>query len=171
MTTKQLNIKNRTYYFYNDLINILKFEANNLKLDKKTSMDLDIYYTGYVDKKPEWNVNSVNPLYLMINRMDEFIEEKNGNKYLNIADTVRNNEVLKKYNQVFNGIKYQINKIDGSDAKYDKNYMKIKFSSDDYIPLNKVLYLPTITVTIRSVFEKDGIYYRQVYLDDCLYQV
>ena len=55
MTTKQLNIKNRTYYNYNDLINIItNFEANNLKLDKKTSMGLDIYYIGYVDKKREW---------------------------------------------------------------------------------------------------------------------
>ena len=42
MTIKQLNIKNRTYYFYNDLINIVNFEASNLKLDKKTSMGLDI---------------------------------------------------------------------------------------------------------------------------------
>ena len=94
MTTKQLNIKNRTYYFYNDLINIANFEVSNLKLDKKTSSGLDIYYIGYADKKPEWNVNSVNPLYLMINRIDGFFEEKNGVKYLNIADTVRNNEYL-----------------------------------------------------------------------------
>ena len=64
MTTKQLNIKNRTHYFHNDLINIANFEANNLKLNKKTSKELDIYYIAYVDKKPEWNVDSVNTLYL-----------------------------------------------------------------------------------------------------------
>ena len=58
-------------------------------------MDLDIYYIGYVDKKRHWNGNSVNPLYLMINRIDGFIEEKNGNKYLNINGTNRNNEILK----------------------------------------------------------------------------
>ena len=74
-TTRQLNIKNRTYYFYNDLINIANFVANNLELDEKTSMGLDIYYIGYVDKKPELIVNSLNPLYLMINRIDGFIEE------------------------------------------------------------------------------------------------
>ena len=39
-------------------------------------MDLDIYYIGYVDKKPEWNVYCLNPLYLMINRIEGFIEEK-----------------------------------------------------------------------------------------------
>ena len=76
ITTRQMNIKNRTYYFYNDLINIKDFNARLLKLDKKTSMGLSIYYIGYVTKKPKWNVNSLNPLYLMINRIDGFIEEK-----------------------------------------------------------------------------------------------
>ena len=92
MTTKQLDIKNRTYYFYNDLINIKDFDANLLKLDKKK------HYIGYVTKKPEWNVNSVNPSYLMINRIDGFIEEKNGDKYLN---TDRNSKVLGKYSEVW----------------------------------------------------------------------
>ena len=62
-------------------------------------MALDIYDIGYVDKNPEWNVNSVNPLYLMINRIDGFVEEKNVNKYLNISDTSRNNEILKNTNK------------------------------------------------------------------------
>ena len=53
MTTKQLNIKNRSYYFHNDLVNVLNFEASNLKLDKKAWKDIDIYYIGYIDKKPE----------------------------------------------------------------------------------------------------------------------
>ena len=67
MTTKQLDIKNKSYYFYNDLINLSNFTMN--KLNKRTWKDNDIYYIGYVDKsKPEdWCVNSVNPLYLMIN--------------------------------------------------------------------------------------------------------
>ena len=51
VTTKQMNIKNITYCFYNDLINIKDFDPKLLKLDKKTSMDIDIYYTGYVTKK------------------------------------------------------------------------------------------------------------------------
>ena len=64
MAVKQLNIKNRTYYFYNYLINALNFEPINLILDTKTWIDIDICYIGYVDKnKPEdWKVNRVNPL-------------------------------------------------------------------------------------------------------------
>ena len=103
-------------------------------------MGLGIYYIGYVTKKPEWNVNSVNPVYLIINRIDDFIEEKNGDKYLNIADTDRNNEVLKKYSEIWSGIKVCIEKINNSElGEYDEDYMKIKFNSEDDIPLNKVL--------------------------------
>ena len=95
MTTKQLNIKNRSYYFYNDLINVLGFEAGNLKLDKKDMVF--IYHISYIDKKPDWNVNSLNSLYLMINRFYGHIEEENGVKYLIISDVSRNSDVLKKY--------------------------------------------------------------------------
>ena len=71
MAVKQLNIKNRTYYFYNDLINALDFVSNNLQLDNKTLRDIDIYYIGYVheNKSEDWKVNSVNPLYLIINKV------------------------------------------------------------------------------------------------------
>ena len=55
--------------------------------------------------------------------------------------------------------------------KYDKDYMKIKFNSDDHIPLNKQLNFLSITATVRNIFEKDGKYYPQIFLDDCLYQV
>ena len=76
MTVRQMNIENRTYYFYNDLINIKDFNPKNLKLDKKESMNLGIYYIACVEKKPHWNIDSVNPLYLVINRIDGYIEEK-----------------------------------------------------------------------------------------------
>ena len=81
-------------------------------------MGLGIYCIGYVTKNPKWNVNSVNPLYLMINRIDGFIEEKNGDKYLNINNTERNSEVLKKYSEVWNGIKDCIKKINDVDVEY-----------------------------------------------------
>ena len=62
-------------------------------------------------------------------------------------------------------------KINDNESEYVKDYMKIKSNTDDDIPLNKQLYFPTVTVIIRNVFEKDGKYYPQVYLDDCLYEV
>ena len=141
VTTKQLNIKNRTYYFWNDLINLKDFDPKLLKLDKKSPMDISIYYIGYVKKMPECNINSVNPLYLLIGELDGFIEEKEGKKYLNISLTYDNNDVLIKYAEDRSGIKDQIKMInDGSVGEYGKDYLKIKFDSDDNLPLNKILY-------------------------------
>ena len=78
MRAKQLDIKNKTYYSYSDLINVSNFQSGNLKMDKETWKDIDIYYIGYVDKsKPsEWKINSVNPLYSMVNRVFCFVGEK-----------------------------------------------------------------------------------------------
>ena len=76
---KQVNIKNQTYYFYNDQINLKDFDARLLKVDKKYYKEIDIYYIGYVTVKKIANcnnMNSVNPLYLKINKMIGHFEEK-----------------------------------------------------------------------------------------------
>ena len=74
--TKQMNIKYRTYYSYNDLIKPFDFDPNMLKLDKKTFKGINIYYIGYVTKKEEYKINSANPLYLLIYKIDAFIEKR-----------------------------------------------------------------------------------------------
>ena len=61
--TKQMNIKNRTYYFYDDLIKLFDFNPNMLKLDKKTFKGINTYYIEYVTKKEEYKINRVNLLY------------------------------------------------------------------------------------------------------------
>ena len=68
----QINIKNRTYYFYNDQINLKDFDASLLKVDKKNYKEIEVYYIGYVTFKEIANsndINSVNHLYLMIDKM------------------------------------------------------------------------------------------------------
>ena len=93
---KQINIKNRTYYFYNDQINLKDFDARLLKVDKKNYKEIGIYFTGYVTVKIIAscnNINSVNPLYLKINEMIGHFEEKNENKYLVLDDVDENKEV------------------------------------------------------------------------------
>ena len=103
---KQINIKNRTYYFYNDQIDLKDFDARLLKIDKKDYNEIDIYYIGYVTIKKIGdynNINSVNPLYLMINEMIGRFEEKSGNKYLVLDDVDENKEVsknMKKFGRV-----------------------------------------------------------------------
>ena len=118
------------------------------------------------------NIYSVNPLYLLINHASGYIEEKNGNKYLIFDDSVNENKaLLKKYADVWDGIKNETKAInDGKENDYRKNYMNIKFNSDDNLPLNKQLKFHAMTIIIRSVFE-GGKLYRQVFLDDALYEL
>ena len=150
MKTKQKNIKNRRYYFYNDLINIKNIDHNNLRLDKQSAFNNDVYYIRYITKKPGYNINSVNPLYLMINRIKGHFEEKDGDKYLIISP--ENGDKIQKYEEVFDRLKEIIEKINdySQPIKYDDNYMKIKFNTDDNIPLNRIIYLPTIIITIKK---------------------
>ena len=100
---KEINIKERTYYFYNDIIDLKTFDSKNLKLDKKTYKVLDIYNIGYVTKNKIgdcYDVNSVNPLYLRINNASGYIEEKGQNKYLIFDSTDENKELLKRKKSV-----------------------------------------------------------------------
>ena len=108
---------------------------------------------------------------MKVNHASGYMEENNGNKYLIFDDSVdENKEVLKKYADVWNGIKNKIKAINDNDENdYEKDYMKIKFNSDDYLPLNKPLKFHAMTLIIRSVFEEDGKIYPQVFLDDALY--
>ena len=116
-------------------------------------------------------INSVNSLYLIINEVDGYVEEINENKYLTLVSTDKNKEVLTKYTKLWDGIKNSIEKINNKSGEYGKDFMKIKFDSDDSLPLNKTLKLHNMTIIVRSVFEEDGKYYPQVFLDECLYEL
>ena len=76
-------------------------------------------------------------MFLIIGEADGSIEEKNENKYLVFADTNKNKEVLEKYIKHWDKIKSLIEKIDDKPVEYGKDYMKVKFNSDDNLPLNK----------------------------------
>ena len=100
------------------------------------------------------------------------ISEKNGvNKYLIFDSTDENKELLKKYNDVWNGIRDKIKEVSSGECDYEKDSMKIKFNSEDDLPLNKPLKFHNMTIIVRSVFEEDGKLYLQVFLDDTLYEL
>ena len=83
-------------------------------------------------KKNKYAINSVNPLYLIAHEVHGFIEEKEGNKYLNFTLTDSNSEVLKEYAQIWSGIIDQIKAMNNDKAgEYGKDYMKIKLNADD----------------------------------------
>ena len=98
-TAKQIDIKNRTYYFYNDKTDIKKFDSDLLEIDKKSYKDIGIYNIGYITIKKiddYENIYSVNTLYLTITHASGYIEEKGVNKYLIFNSTDENKELLKK---------------------------------------------------------------------------
>ena len=136
------------------MISLKNFEPNLLKIDKKSYRNIGIYNVGYI-------------VYLKVNHASRYIEEKIENKYLIFDATDENKELLKIYAGVWNGIKNKINAINSSECNYEKDYMKIKFNSDDDLPLNKPLKFHMMTIIIRSVFG-DGKLYPQVFLNDAL---
>ena len=134
---------------------------------------IDIYYIGYITMKDfdYVKINSVNFLYLIIDKVDGYIEEKYGNKYLIFASTDKNKEVWTKYTELWDRIWSQIIKISDKSGDYDEKYIKIKFNSDDNLPLNEIQQLRNLIIVVRSVFLEDNKYYPQVFLDDSSYEL
>ena len=124
--TKQINIKNRTHYFYSDQIDFKDFDGRLLKIDKKDYNETGICYIGYVtiEKIGDYNnINTVNPLYLMINEMIGHFEEKNENKYLVLDEIDENKEVLNKYEEVWENVKKEIETVNsGKNITYGKDF-------------------------------------------------
>ena len=126
---RQSNIKNSPYYFFNDMINIKKFDSNLLdirKLSSKSTNDV-IYNIKHYHME---SLDSEDPLYLIFNNVDDRYLEEEGNrdKCLILNSLDKNKEVLKKYTKLWNEIKNQIETINGSKAiEYKKDFMKIRF--------------------------------------------
>ena len=108
---------------------------------------------------------------MRIDNASGYIEEINEDKYLVFDVRDENKELLKRYDDVFNGLIDKIKKIDDDWLEYTKDYMKIKFNSDDILPLNKTLKIHAMTVTIRCVISEDNKLYPQVFSDGALYSL
>ena len=167
---KQINIKNRTYYFYSDIIDLDEFDESKIKVDKKDFNDIDIYYLGYEHKKKisECNViNSINPFYLRTVDMNgQFEKGKDDAWYLIISD----DDVFKKHVDIFESIKNKVTEKTWDAVEYDKDYMKIKFESNNILPASKDVNIRMATIIIRAILVQDGKYYPQLFLDDGLYK-
>ena len=100
---KDINIKNHTYCFFDDITNTKEFDLINIKLDEKLYKNIFIYYIAYVTIKDSKyvKINSVNSLCLMFNRIGGYFEEVNGNKYLTLVPTNESEEKIKKYEELW----------------------------------------------------------------------
>ena len=99
---KDIDKKNRTYYFFNDIINIKNFDPNNIKIDEKSYKYVLIYYIGYPTIKDlkYRKIYSVNPLYLIFRNVNGFFEEINKSNYLTLVPTDESKGKIKKYEEL-----------------------------------------------------------------------
>ena len=97
--------------------------------------------------------------------MNGYFEEINENKYLRLVPTNESKEKNKKYEKLWIKIRDLIRSITKISDDYDEKYMKIKFNSDDELPLNKKIEIPTMTTVVRAVFHENNKYYPQIFLD------
>ena len=170
-TTKEINIKNRTCYYYNDIIDLDEFDESKIKVDKKDFNSIDIYYLAYEYQKKitECNIiRSGNPLYLrIVDIKGQFEKGKDDAWYLVISNK---DDFYKKLVDKFESIKNKIIEKTWDALEYDKDYLKIKFESNNIFPTDKDVNIHLATILIRAIFAKDGKYYPQLFLDGGLYK-
>ena len=126
---QDIGIKNYTYYFFNDTINIKNFGPNKIKTDEKSYKNL-IYYIGYVTIRDSkyLKITSVNPLYLIIKKVNGYFEEISKNKYLTLVPTNEIKEIMKNHEELQSKIRNLISSIT---KNYAENYMKMEPNLDD----------------------------------------
>ena len=143
------------------------------KLTKKNFNGIDIYYLGYEYKKKItecYEINSANLLYLSIKDMkDQFQKGKDDNVwYLIIFGDA---DVLREFANIWKSIRAKIEENASGIVQYDKDYMKIKFKSNDNLPIDNIVNMHQVTIIIRSIFAQNGKFYPQLFLDDALYEL
>ena len=153
---KDIDVKSRTYYFFDDIINTKNFDLNNIEINEKSYENILIYYIGYVTIKDYkyLKINSINPLYLIFSKVNGYFQEINKNKYLMLLSTNESKEKVKKYEEFWSKIRDLISLITRNSDDYDDKYMKIKFNSDDELPLNKTIEIPSMITVLDLFFMK-----------------
>ena len=169
---KDINIKNCTCYSCDDTINIKYFDPNKIRIDEKSYKNILIYYIGYVTIKDLKCIKIYSSsLYLIFSKKNGYIEKINGNKYWTLVPNNECKEKIKKYEELWSAIKDLIRLINKNSDDYDEKYLKIIFNSDDKLPVNKTVEIPTMTIVVRVVFHENNKYYPQVFLDECPYKL
>ena len=149
------------------MISVKRFYPSFLNISKISfkSIDAVIYSIRYITMKSldHVNIDSANSIYLVLNNVDGYIEESNGNKYLIFASTDKNKEIWKKYTELWNEIDNQIETINGGEPiEYKKYFTKIEFESDNDLRLGKISSTPNMIIFTGCVFQEDKKYYPQV---------
>ena len=173
MDIKSLEIKAKTNYNWADIVYINDFNVNSLEIIRRESrIGANIYYIGYV-LNPDYDCNTINPLYFVINRLIGYIGgiEGSKDKYLVVAKSVRNKDIISVLDMVWGSIENKINpnlNINPNIIEI-KEYDKFRFNSDIDLPLYTLIEFRSLVINVSCVIEKDNECYPEIYLDECLY--
>ena len=179
MVVQSSKIKNTSYYFWNNMIYLDDFDLKLVKVVRRESrIGVDIYYIGYVVNKPQYDINSVNPLYLIMRNLVGRIEKIEGSsdRYLVVDESSK--KVISVFDKLWKFIKDEIDRLIKRNDKITfgnannkiSEYNKLRFSSDVDLPLNTLIEFHSLTIVINCVIEKGIKYYPEIYLDECLYK-
>ena len=164
MDIESLQIKNKYYYLCDDIIYICDFDIGLEKIFKRESkIGVNIYYIGY---KPDCD-DTITLLYLFINHLFGFMEQIEGSSDRYLVVSINNEIIINIFNKLW---KFIENKIISDDSNNKiKEYYKLRFDSDLYLPLDMLIEFHSLTINVNCVIEKDNEYYPEIYLDSCLY--
>ena len=176
MDINSLEIKTKNNYNWNDIIYINDFDVNLLEIIKRESrIGANIFYIGYV-LNPDYDYSTINPLYFVINRLIGYIEKIEGSsdKYLVVAKSVRNKNIISVLDTIWGYIENKIEDIiyphpnDYPNVKI-KDYDKFRFNSDIDLPLDTTIEFRSLVINVSCIIEKGNKYYPETYLNECLY--
>ena len=180
MNIELLKIKAKSNYNWDDIVYVYDIDAKLIKVIKRESrIGVDIYYIGYVFDS-EYEPHSIKPLYLVINHLFGHIEKIEGSSDRYLVVNITNKKIINIFDEIWKYIEQRITAdgiwkfveekfiFDNENNKI-KEYNKLRFSSNLYLPLDTLTEFRALTLTITCVIEKDGKYYPEIYLDEGLY--
>ena len=164
MIYKILDLIQPLGYFFSIMVNIMELNTSLVGIEKISHENIDtIYDIEYF--------NNFGTLHLIFNNVDAYFMSFNEDKYLIFAKTERNKDMVEKYEEIWDFIREEIRLIDDVEPfKYKKDFMRIKFKSDDRVPINEILNISVCVLIIKSVLKRNGKYYPQTYLDRCYFK-
>ena len=178
MVVESLKIKSKSNYFWDDMVYLDDFDVKLVKVVRRESrIGADIYYTGYV-LEPKDDINSINPLYLIVRHLFGRIEKIEGSSDRYLVIDENNKEIINVFHKLWKFIKDEINRLIKRNGKITfgnvdnkiSEYNKLRFSSDVDLPLDTLIEFHMLTIVINCVIEKGNKNYPEIYLDECLYE-
>ena len=170
MVVESLKIRSKSNYFWDDMVYLDDFDLKLVKVVRRESrIGVDIYYIGHV-LEPDDDINSINPLYLIVRHLFAHVEKIQGSSDRYLVVDKNNKEVINNFDKLWklNRLIKRNDKITFGNANNKiSEYNKLRFSSDVDLPLDTLIEFHMLTIVINCVIEKGNKYYPEIYLDVC----